>query len=88
MRRWFVIVVALVSMLAGCQGKQEGAPPGPTPAGPTPAAPPRSKGTIGLSVLTLTNPFFKVIADSMTEEANKSGYGVEVVSGEFDVAIP
>jgi ribose transport system substrate-binding protein len=42
--------------------------------------------TIGLSVLTLTNPFFKEIADSMTEEAARYGYKVIVVSGEFDVA--
>jgi ribose transport system substrate-binding protein len=45
-----------------------------------------SKGTIGLSVLTLTNPFFKVIADTLREEAGKSGYDVIVTSGEFDVA--
>jgi ribose transport system substrate-binding protein len=36
--------------------------------------------------LTLTNPFFTVIADSMKEEAAKHGYKVAVVSGEFDVA--
>lgn len=46
----------------------------------------QKKGTIGLSVLTLTNPFFKEIADKMTEEAAKHGYAVSVVSGEFDVA--
>ena len=39
------------------------------------------KGAIGLSVLTLTNPFFKEIADSMTAEARKHGYSVGVVSG-------
>jgi ribose transport system substrate-binding protein len=41
---------------------------------------------IALSVLTLTNPFFKQIGDSMTEEARQQGYEVLVVSGEFDVA--
>jgi ribose transport system substrate-binding protein len=46
----------------------------------------RSKGTIGLSVLTLTNPYFKVIADTMQAEASKHGYEVIVTSGEFDVA--
>jgi ribose transport system substrate-binding protein len=51
--------------------------------GPAPAA---EKGVIGLSVLTLTNPFFKVIADTMTEEAAKHGYRVAVVSGDNDVA--
>jgi ribose transport system substrate-binding protein len=45
-----------------------------------------SQGTIGLSVLTLTNPFFKVIADNLTEEAAKHGYDALVVSGDFDVA--
>jgi ribose transport system substrate-binding protein len=49
----------------------------------TPEAPRR---TIGLSVLTLTNPFFKEIADTMTAEAARHGYDVLVVSGEFDVA--
>lgn len=45
-----------------------------------------SRGTIGVSVLTMSNPFFKVIADSITDEAQKSGFDVEVVSGEYDVA--
>ncbi|MBM3878541.1 MAG: substrate-binding domain-containing protein [Verrucomicrobia bacterium] len=44
------------------------------------------KGVIGLSVLTLTNPFFKEIADSLTAEAARHGYQVSVVSGEFDPA--
>ena len=45
-----------------------------------------TKGSIGLSVLTLTNPFFKVIADNMQAEGAKHGYEVLVNSGEFDVA--
>jgi ribose transport system substrate-binding protein len=45
-----------------------------------------SKGTIGVSVLTMGNPFFKVIADNITEEAEKQGYKVIVFSGEFDIA--
>ena len=36
--------------------------------------------------MTLTNPFFKVIADTLTDEARKYGYEVVVTSGEFDVA--
>ena len=46
----------------------------------------RARKTIGLSVLTMTNPFFKTIADTMTEEAAKHGYEVLVVSGEDNVA--
>ena len=48
--------------------------------------PKKSKGTIGVSVLTMTNPFFKEIADVLTVEANKNGYDVIVVSGDLDVA--
>lgn len=46
--------------------------------------PQETKGTIGFSALTLTNPFFKVIADTMQEEARKHGYEVVVLSGERD----
>jgi ribose transport system substrate-binding protein len=45
--------------------------------------PTASKGTIGLSVLTLSNPFFKVISETMTAEGKKHGYEVVTVSGEF-----
>jgi ribose transport system substrate-binding protein len=45
----------------------------------------KRKGTIGFSALTLTNPFFKVIADTMKAEAEKQGYEVVVVSAERDV---
>src|SRR5579883_2590575 len=48
------------------------------------AAPARP--VIGLSVLTLTNPFFQEIADNLQKEAAKHGYDVVVVSGEFDAA--
>jgi ribose transport system substrate-binding protein len=64
----------LVLCLAGC------GPGAPQPGAPAP------RGTIGLSVLTLTNPFFKVIADTMREEAARAGYALVAVSGEFDVA--
>ncbi len=45
-----------------------------------------SKGTIGISVLTMANPFFKEIADVLAEEAGKHGYEVSAVSGDNDVA--
>jgi ribose transport system substrate-binding protein len=44
------------------------------------------KGVIGLSVLTLGNPFFKDIADAMQAEAAKYDYEVIVESGDFDPA--
>lgn len=45
-----------------------------------------SKGIIGVSLLTLDNPFFKVIGDNITAEGQKHGYETIVVSGDKDVA--
>lgn len=44
-----------------------------------------SQRTIGYSALTLTNPFFKIIADSMRAKAASEGYELVVVSGDRDV---
>ncbi|MGB7158418.1 MAG: substrate-binding domain-containing protein [Tepidisphaeraceae bacterium] len=44
------------------------------------------RGTIGVSVLTLANPFFKEMSDAMSAEAAKHGYVVRVVSAEMDPA--
>lgn len=41
---------------------------------------------IGISVLTMNNPFFKEIVDSARAEAQKNGYQVVAVSGDLDVA--
>ena len=46
----------------------------------------QSKGTIGVSLLTLDNPFFKIIGDNITSEGKKHGYETIVVSGDKDVA--
>lgn len=43
------------------------------------------KGVIGFSALTLTNPFFKEIADEMAAAAALQGYEMILVSGERDV---
>jgi len=73
-------VVALTAgLLTGC-GKAEPDKPD------KPGAPAKTKGTIGVSVLTMNNPFFKEIVDSMAAEAKKHGYEVAAVSGDFDVA--
>jgi ribose transport system substrate-binding protein len=81
-RNSFLGLTAAVSILVtGCGSKQT-----EPVAGPDRTAPAASRKIIGLSVLTLTNPFFKEIADRMSEEARKDGYEVSVVSGEFDVA--
>lgn len=85
LNRWMSCGGALVFFLAltFLGGEDIGAAPKP---GAKKAGAPASKKVIGLSVLTLTNPFFKDIADHMTDEAKKLGYEVLVVSGEFDPA--
>ncbi|MDQ1257406.1 MAG: ribose transport system substrate-binding protein, partial [Candidatus Hydrogenedentes bacterium] len=80
-----VLTMAMVvAMASGCgPGKVQTQEAAPSPAKPAPA---QSNGTVGLSVLTMNNPFFKVIADSMTAALAKEGYEVLAVSGDFDVA--
>lgn len=73
-------------LLPGCGSKEPSSnDPGQTIPGSR-QKPAGSKGIIGLSVLTLTNPFFKEIGDCLAAEAGKHGYQVVTVSGEFDVA--
>jgi ribose transport system substrate-binding protein len=45
-----------------------------------------SRGTIGVSLLTFENPFFKIIADSLEAEAKKHGYNVVALSADEDPA--
>lgn len=54
--------------------------------GKSPVAPSGGRKLIGASLLTLQNPFFKVIGDSLKEEAAKNGYETLVVSADNDVA--
>lgn len=49
-------------------------------------APTKSKGTIGVSLLTLANPFFKMMGDAIVEEGKKNGYEVIITGGEMDPA--
>jgi ribose transport system substrate-binding protein len=76
-------VICLGIALNGCDRSDNKAKPADSSATGAPSA---SKGTIGVSVLTLTNPFFKVIGDTITADARKQGYDTIVVSGDFDVA--
>ena len=77
---WAIVLVAV----AGCA-------PQPAPSGNqnpgTSSAPAAEagRGTIGFSALTLKNPFFKIIADSLTAEAQRNGFHVIVSDAERDV---
>lgn len=79
------IVCSLLAIsLAGCgRGTTSTPQPGPTAGADVPTA--GGRGTIGFSALTLKNPFFKVIADSLTAEAEKRGFKVVVNDAERDV---
>ena len=76
---WMIVASLIGSGLAigGC-----------SPAKPSPdeATMKSSRGTIGVSLLTLDNPFFKVIGDNAIEAGAKQGYKVIVVSADKDVA--
>ncbi len=88
-RSLLLTVPAALLAISGCGGGESPSAGPDTTGTSSPSASPAAgtnKGVIGLSVLTLTNPFFKVIADTMTEEAARHGYQVQAVSGEFDVA--
>jgi len=78
-----VACIALWSLATGC-GKP--APIENEAGGGTEAQTTSTKKTIGVSLLTLKNPFFKVIGDHITLEGAKSGYETIVLSADEDVA--
>lgn len=80
--RHLAVLLAMAVAVIGCS-KHDVAPDAGV--GTTGKPTVKTKGTIGFSALTLTNPFFKVIADTMKDEAEKQGYEVVVVSAERDV---
>ena len=70
------------ALAAGCDVQGDRAGP-PADSG---GARVKTKGTIGVSLLTLDNPFFKVIGDHITAKGGQQGYDVIVVSADKDVA--
>jgi ribose transport system substrate-binding protein len=91
MKFYAVLMVLLALAVAGVSGcgdaekSESGSSPVTDGAGEGAGSTTETRGTIGYSALTLTNPFFKVIADTMVEEAKQHGYEVLVVSGDQDV---
>jgi ribose transport system substrate-binding protein len=85
--KWILFSFLSAGVFAGCSGDS------PTPSAdssatsdkPSAIASGGPKKVIAFSALTLTNPFFKIIADTMTEEAKKHGFEVVVVSGDQSV---
>ncbi len=78
-----ILTVFLFAQLAGCKKEKTDQ----TAAQPNPRAiANHAKPLIGVSLLALTNPFFKDMGDAFKEEGEKRGYEVVVVSGENDPA--
>jgi len=78
----FTVLSICVSLsFVGCPSNSEEASTGDTN-----SSKPEIRGTIGVSLLTFDNPFFKVIADNIKAEAEKSGYEVIALSANDDAA--
>ena len=72
-------LLAGLALMAGCGGSGK-----PGSAGKGAAA--GSLPLVGVSLLTLDNPFFRVIGDTLTTELAKEGFQVLVVSADKDPA--
>lgn len=88
-REWIGIIAAAIVLPAGCGPKAEdqkqAAPaPGSNSAVSTPAAGPKS--TVGVSLLTNSNPFFTDMGNAMTAEAKKHNYEIVLQFGDMDAA--
>ena len=82
----------LLCGVCGCSGNAPTTTTGsPATAGHSPAPTESetskpSRGTIGVSLLTFENPFFKVIADNIEQEGKKQGYDSILLSADEDPA--
>ncbi len=74
-----LLLACLLAIVSGCRTE----PASQTGSFPSSAT---NQKTIGVSLLTLENPFFKVIGDHITSEGQKHGYQTLVVSADKDVA--
>jgi ribose transport system substrate-binding protein len=78
----FAFVLGLLALASGCD-----TPKTPSQgASTTSSSAAKGRQTIGVSLLTLDNPFFKVIGDNIAAEGSKHGYDAIVASAYKDVA--
>lgn len=77
----FGLMLCVLVLFCGCPSADE------QPAKPSDenSSTVESRGTIGFSALDLKNPFFKIIADTITEAAKNEGFDVVVTDAESDV---
>ena len=81
--RWLAILLSAALVLAGCRG---GGAPEEKENDKEKEKEARPRKTVGVSVLTMTNPFFKEIGDALTAELGAHGYDAVIVSGDEDQA--
>ncbi len=79
--RSFLVLILSLMLLGGCAGNS---PESGSDSTENESAT-ESRGTIGFSALDLKNPFFKIIADTLTEAAEAEGFEVIVTDAESDV---
>jgi ribose transport system substrate-binding protein len=88
MPRFCLAALALV-LIAGCSNSGSDKPSETSGSASKPSSgtsAPAKRGTIGVSLLTMDNPFFKDMGETIKAEAAKSGYDVTLVAGEKDPA--
>ena len=83
---WFFFLAAMLTYAVGCSESTTSETAALDTGDSVSDATPESRGTIGYSALELKNPFFKIIGDSMTEEAQKNGFSVVVNDAASDVS--
>ena len=83
---FLVLFSSAAGLVVGCGSNAEKGTAAPASSAATPSASgDASRGTIGVSLLTLQNPFFQVIGDHIRDEAAKEGYEVVVLSADEDI---
>jgi ribose transport system substrate-binding protein len=82
----YSLAVVALSVIAGCSPSSKETGTAAKGTGPAESSPVTTRGTIGVSLLTLQNPFFKVIGDNIESEGKQNGYETIVVSADNDVS--
>lgn len=78
LRHFYIGISLAIGLVVGCQSS--------TRTEPQALDGKQTKGTICVSLMTLTNPFFKVIGDTISEDGAEAGYDVVVLGADEDAA--
>ena len=80
------LMLIALAVLSGCSKKAADSGASPDLSGTKTVSTSASvaKKTVGVSLLTLENPFFKIMGDAMKAEGEKNGYDVIITAGEKD----